>query len=214
MILPWFNLNLEPTGPVSPNGSTHYHIYANAGDGGPIDYSAPVATVDGLEWMPPPLTLSGQWRFGVRAFGSTSGLEESNVDAAVLIILDDQGKDITNRPAAPFGLRLRAEAGGRIVAEWTHPGGTRENAPSGFHVYIGRPTPDYSTPAATVSAKSAQGPFSAVIDDLADGTWAVGVRAFNETAEESNGNFIVVAVDGRPPDPVDGLSGEATAEGG
>lgn len=206
MILPWFILNLDPASPADPNGPTHYRVYANAGDGGPIDYSAPVATVDGLQWTTPPLTAPGEWRFGVRAFGSESGLEESNVDAAVLIVVDANGADVTNRPAPPFGLRLRGEAGGRVVAEWSHPGGTRENAPTGFNVYVGPGVPDYSEPAATTPGKALHGAFSAVLDGLADGEWAVAVRAFNATAEEDNADFVTVIVDGTPPDPVDDLA--------
>lgn len=208
-ITPWV-LNLDPAGPVDPNGPTHYHVYANAGDGGPIDYSTPVATVDGLEWTPPPLSAPGEWRFGVRAFGSGSLLEEENIDAAVLIIVDEDGVDITNRPAPPFGLRLRDEAGGRVIAEWTHPGGTRENAPTGFRIYAGWPAPDYGAPILTTTAKAFHGAFSATLEGLADGPLAVAVRAFNATAEEDNADFATVNVDGTPPDPVDGLSGAAT----
>lgn len=210
MILPWFLPNLEPVEP-DPNGPTHYRIYANAGDGGPIDYSAPVATVDGLEWTTPPLAFPGEHRLGVRAFGSLSGLEEENVDAAVLIILDDAGRDVTNRPAPPFGLRLRCETGGVVVAEWSHPGGTRENAPTGFRVYVGFPEPNYSAPAATVPGKAAHGTFMARLTGLTDGPLAVAVRAFNATAEEGNEDFIAIVVDGTPPDPVDGLTATATA---
>lgn len=207
-IVPWI-LNLD--GQPDPNGPTHYHVYANAGDGGPIDYSTPVATVEGLEWTTPPLAFPGEHRFGVRAFGSVSGLEEKNADAAVLIVLDDAGNDITARPAPPFGLRLRSEAGGVVVAEWSHPGGPRETAPTGFHVYVGDPEPDYGEPVATTPGKAVLGAFSARLTGLADGPLAVGVRAFNATAEEDNDNFITVVVDGTPPDPVDGLTATATA---
>lgn len=208
-IAPWI-LNLESTAPVDPNGPTHYHVYANSGDGGPIDYSTPVATVDGLEWTTPPLS-AGEWLFGVRAFGSVSLLEEENADAAVTIIVDSTGADITHRPAPPFGLRLRDEAGGRVIAEWTHPGGTRENAPTGFRVYAGWPSPDYNAPVLTTTAKAFHGSFSAVLEGLPDGPLAVAVRAFNATAEETNADFATVQVDGTPPDPVDGLAGVATA---
>ena len=209
-IVPWV-LNLETPAPPDPNGPTHYHVYANAGDGGPIDYSTPVATVDGLEWATPVLDAPGQHRFGVRAFGSISGLEEENVDAAVLIVLNDDGDDVTNRPAPPFGLRLRSESGGVVVAEWSHPGGVGANRPTGFHVYTGDPEPSYAAPALTVSAKAVFGAFSARLTGLTDGPLAVAVRAFNATAEEDNDNFITVVVDGTPPDPVDGLTATATA---
>lgn len=197
--------------PIDPNGPTHYHVYANSGDGGPIDYSSPVATVDGLQWTTPPLAFPAEWRFGVRAFGSISGLEEENVDAAVLILLDGSGADVTNRPAPPFGLRLRNEAGGRVVAEWGHPGGTRDNAPTGYRVYAGWPSPDYSAPVLTTTARAFHGSFSAVLEGLSDGPLAVGVRAFNATAEEGNADFAAVDVDGTPPDPVDGLTVSAVA---
>lgn len=209
-IAPWI-LNLETPAPSGSNGPIHYHVYANSGDGGPIDYSVPVATVDGLEWTTPPLTFPGSHRFGVRAFGSSSKLEEENVDAAVHIILSDAGADITNRPAAPFGLRLRSETGGVVVAEWSHSGGTPENAPTGFHVYTGFPVPDYSAPVATVSATALLGAFSARLTGLTDGPLALAVRAFNHTSQEDNEVFITVVVDGTPPGPVDGLTAVATA---
>lgn len=207
-IVPWI-LNLESTAPVDPNGPTHYHVYANQGDGGPIDYSTPVATTDGLEWTTQPLA-AGEWRFGVRAFGSVSGLEEENVDAAVLIIVDPSGADITNRPAPPFGLRLRNETGGRVIAEWTHPGGVGAERPTGFNIYTGWPTPDYNAPAMTTTSRAFHGSFSAVLEGLSDGNLAVAVRAFNGTAEETNLDFVTVLVDGTPPDPVDDLQGEST----
>lgn len=209
-IVPWI-LNLESASPPGPNGPTHYHVYANAGDGGPIDYSAPVATVDGLEWTTPVLTAPGEHRFGVRAFGSLSGLEEENADAAVLIVLNDAGDDVTNRPAPVFGLRLRSETGGVVVAEWSHPGGVGANRPTGFRVYAGFPTPDYLTPVATVSAKAVFGAFSARLTGLADGPLAVGVRAYNATAEEPGEEYVLVVVDGTAPDGVDDLSAEAVA---
>jgi|GEM_PF-2831436 len=214
MILPWYILNLEAAAPpVVLNGPTHYHVYANEGDGGPIDYSTPVATIDGLEWTPPPLTFPGAHRFGVRAFGSLSGLEERNVDAAVFIILEDAGKDITNRPAAPFGLRVRCESGGVVVTEWSHPGGARENRPTGFHVYTGWPEPNHDAPAATVAASAEfAGSHMARLAGLPDGPLAVAVRAFNAAAEEDNQSFVTVMVDGTPPGPVDGLTAQATDE--
>lgn len=210
-VVPWV-LNLDAS--TKPNGPTHYHIYANDGAGGPIDYTTPVATVSGLTWTTAPLTAPGSYRFGVRAFGSISLLEEINVDAAVLIELDAAGTDITNRPAAPFGLLAHCEAGGVVVAEWSHPGGTRANAPTGFHVYTGDPTPNYSASVATVAASSSiAGIYRAKLTGLSDGPLSVGVRAFNAVSEESNGDYVSLIVDGTAPDPVDDLVGAATAVG-
>ena len=69
-----------------------YNIYSNAGSG-PINYNTPIATVYSFSWTSPPLAHPDTWRFGVRAFNNYG--EEKNLDAAVTIILDACGNDIT-----------------------------------------------------------------------------------------------------------------------
>ncbi|HKI18931.1 MAG TPA: hypothetical protein VKA15_13680, partial [Isosphaeraceae bacterium] len=97
-----------------PNGPVWYHVYENTGLGDPINYASPLATVTGLTWTSGALSYPGTWQFGVRAFWRGSGLEEQDLEAAVTIILDANGHDITSRPVAPMGLRAFATVGGAV----------------------------------------------------------------------------------------------------
>ena len=81
--------------------STEYHVYANSGAGGPIDYSAPVATVSALTWTSG-ASLAGRLEVRGPRFDTVSSLEELNLDASVELVLDSGGNDITNRPIAPL----------------------------------------------------------------------------------------------------------------
>jgi hypothetical protein len=138
-----------PLGGTLTNTAIAYHVYGNSGNG-PINYSVILATVTGLTWTSDALAYPADWKFGVRAFNGCG--EEQNVDVAVEIILDATGHDITNRPAAPIGLRAFARAGGAIRVEWAYPIINRPKTPTGFHVYVGLggPPPDYTRAIATV----------------------------------------------------------------
>ena len=103
-----------------------YHVYSNGGNGS-INYNVPIATVYGYTWTSPPLTYPDTWRFGVRAFNQYG--EEQNLDAAVTIILDAGGNDITLRPSPPVGLRAFALAAGSVRAEWGYPVVNRDYRP-------------------------------------------------------------------------------------
>jgi hypothetical protein len=94
--LPW---------PDQPPPAIGYHVYSNTGAGEAINYGSIIATVYALTYTTGPLSYPADWKFGVRAFYTGNGLEEKNLDAAVEIILDASGHDITNRPAPPTGLR-------------------------------------------------------------------------------------------------------------
>ena len=84
-------------------------------------YSSPIATTGLLtRTVFGPLALPRTWRFGVRAYDTATMLEEENLDAAVTIILDAAGIDITNRPKAPTALRAFPRAGGTIRVEWAY----------------------------------------------------------------------------------------------
>ena len=171
-------------------------------------------------WMPPaaypkPLTPSvsepagkmilypGAWSFGVRAEGEFG--EEKNRDY-ITIVLDEWGSDITNRPAPPVGLRAVPTAGGGLNVMWGHPGelASGPTAPTGFRVYIGAgATPDYGQPAAVVAADTGiLGSWSARLAGLASGvTYAVGVRAFNASGEETNTATVSATAAGAGPGP-------------
>ncbi len=148
----------------------------------------------------------------VRAFYYPNGLEEQNLDCAVEIILDSTGKDITNRPAPPTGLRAIAVKGGKIKVEWSYPNpATRAKAPTGFHVYNGIGSVSYASPVATVSyTSSIANVWTATISGLSDGTtYLFGVRAYNATAEESNTATVTCTSDAAGPEAVQSLMGVA-----
>lgn len=187
--------------------STSYRIYASPAPGDPIDYATPVAAVAGLSWDTPPLT-AGVWRFGVRAFDTVSGLEESNVDAAVAITIAADLSDVTGVPLAPSGLVAYPTAGGGIRVAWSFPTEGGRARPAGFHVYKGTSgTVDYGTVTATV-LYGGPGPYTTTLAGLADGTeYTIGVRAYGATGlEEANAATVRATADGTPPDDVEYLT--------
>ena len=195
--------------------ATEYHVYANTGAGDPIDYSSVVDTTATLTYLTSALSYPGTWSFGVRAFDTVSNLEEQNLDCAVTIVLDALGNDITNRPAPPSGLRAFALAAGSIRVEWYYPPTSGAKAPSGFHVYTGTAgTPSYIMAVATVSFSTGiANSFVANMTGLVDGmTYTIGVRAYNATAEEPNTTAVTVTAIATGPEPVDRLTGIATAQ--
>jgi hypothetical protein len=190
-----------------------YHVYANTGAGDPINYSSAIDTTSGLTFTTSPLSYPGTWEFGVRAYHVISGLEEQNLDCSVAIVLDAAGNDISNKPMPPIGLRAFAMAAGVVRTEWSYGQASGPTAPQGFHVYIGTgSTPSYSTPVATVSFNAALfGQFVANLTGLSGGTtYAIGVRAFNATAEEANTSTVTVTADATGPSAVEALTGAAT----
>src|SRR5690349_11807576 len=118
-----------------------YRIYSNNNAGGPVDYSAPVATVSGLTWDTPALPLSSDTTYAVRAYDTASGLEDANVDARVRIVIDASGADVSARPNPPSHLTAEPRAGGKVMVTWQYNPGGQGAAPTGFRVYVGSPTP-------------------------------------------------------------------------
>jgi hypothetical protein len=193
---------------------TGYHIYANTGIGDPINYNSPIATAYVTFWQSPSLEGPSNWSFAVRAFDSINGLEEQNIDCVVEVQIDANGNDVSNTPAPPVGLLAIPVAGGGIRVEWSYPAIDAASAPTGFNVFTGIGTPNYSSPAATAGATTGLiGQYSATITGLVNGTtYAVGVRAFNATAEETNTSFVQVTALSVGPRAVVGLTGIATSQ--
>jgi hypothetical protein len=187
-----------------------YHVYANSGAGDPIDYATPIATTSALSYTTGPLAFPGSWSFGVRA--SNANGEEQNLDCAVTLMLDATGKDVSAMPAAPMALVATAVAGGGVKVQWTIPL-TGTSVPSGFHVYIGLGSPDYTTPVATVAFQSRRGGVWVTdLTGLADGSvYSVGVRAYSAVAEETNTRTVNVTARTSGPAAVHNLTGTATS---
>lgn len=208
----------HPGGDVFHGGFEHvaYHVFMNTGIGDPINYGSVVATVTGLTWTSSPLTVPGVYSFGVRAFYVISGLQESNLDCEITVDLNAAGVDISNSPLAPLALRAFPYGTGGVRVEWIAPPVYGPSAPTGFHVYFGTgPAPNYGVVAATVLASAVLVNNNFILDltGLTGGTlYAIGVRAFNATAEETNTNTVSVTPISTGPLPVQSLIGIATSQ--
>lgn len=187
-----------------------YHVYANNGAGGPVDYTTILATVSGLTYTTTALSFPGDYTFAVRAYDNVALIEETNVDARVRLVLDSSGNNVTGRPNAPTGLTALATAGGGASLAWQYNPGAQGGAPTGFHVYAGSPTPSYGSPVATVPYATGRAVFTAQLSGLTGGTtYQVVVRAYNAVAEEPNTNDVSFVAATAGPAAVDSLTGTA-----
>lgn len=196
-----------------------YDIYSGNTSGGSVNYSAVLARVNDLFWSAAPLPPSSTITYAVRAVDPATNLEEHNVDAQVTIVTDAAGVDITNRPPPPIALTVTPIVGAGLRIEWQYPiplATLAASLPTGFHVYRGTGgTPSYTTPVATAGFVRGLTKYRVNLTGLTDGTtYAVGVRAFNLTAEEPNVIFVTATADGTGPLPVSGLAVSLTAQAG
>ncbi len=113
-----------------------YHVYANDGRGGAVDYSTPIATTAALAYAAGPLAAPSDTTFAVRAFDAASGIEEANTDARVRIIVDADGNDATARPNAPLGLSATPMAGGALLVAWSYDPTGQGGPPSRFDLSL------------------------------------------------------------------------------
>jgi len=192
--------------------SIQYRLYWNGGNGGPVDWTTPIATVSGLSYSPPALATPSDNTFGVRAYNTATGLDDGSIDATCRIVLDAAGNDITGRPAAPTGLSASPIKSGGIHVAWQFvPGG--QPLPTGFHVYVKAGSPPACTPGSqseTVTYGSGRNFFANITGGLDGTTYYVIVRAYNGTAEEPNTNAVTVVADAAGPLPVRNLVATAT----
>jgi len=98
-----------------------------------------------------------------------------------------------------------------VRVEWAYPPTTGPKAPTGFHVYLGTGSVNYTSPAATVLFTTGiANTFGVNVTGLPDATtYLIGVRAYNSTAEEPNTYTVSVLTDATGPGPVDSLTGIA-----
>lgn len=189
--------------------AVQYHVYANDHAGGPVDYTAAVATVAGLTWTSGALAAGSDTLYAVRAYDTVSGLEESNVDAVVEIQLDASRIDVTRRPGSPANLTGRTTAAGGCRVEWTYSPLAGGAAPTQFRVYrtAGTVVNFAASPTTTVPYSAGQSSFHADLTGLTDGaTYAIGVRAANAYAADTNTAQVLVIGDTTGPLAVDGLA--------
>jgi hypothetical protein len=124
-----------------------YHVYANDGRGGDVDYSTPVATTAALTFTVDALVAPSDNTFAVRAFDATSGIEEANTDARVRVLIDPAGNEVTARPNPVNGLSVHRTAGGTCWVSWGYDSTGQGGPPSRFGVTL---TPGPASPVTTV----------------------------------------------------------------
>ena len=132
---------------------------------------------------------------GIRVEWTTSPAAGAKKPAGFHVYIGT-AKTTSGLPAAQPG---RVQPGGPFV----QPGYSGSFAAAG-----GAPTPDYSTPTITVAADAAiLGSYQANLSGLSDSTtYAIGVRAYNASGEESNTSIVTVTADGTGPLPVSRLT--------
>ena len=108
--------------------------------GGAIDYShaittVPAATVGSvLSFEGKALDSPSDNLFAVRAFDDVSGVEEANTDARVRVVIDADGRDVSNRPNAVVGLAARWTIGDACLASWSYDPSGQGGPPARFIV--------------------------------------------------------------------------------
>jgi hypothetical protein len=152
-----------------------YHIYANDGLGGDVDYSTPVATTIDLTITVGPLAAPSDNRFAVRAFDTNSGIEEANTDALVRILIDPAGNEVTARPNPVNGLSARRTAGGTCWVSWGYDSTGQGGPPSRFDVTM---TPGPANPVATVAYLPGVAGYECSLSGLVTGnSYTIAVQA-------------------------------------
>ncbi len=190
-----------------------YNVYRNDGRGGPVNYQTPIASTASLSYTSGLLPFSSDTTFAIRAQSMATGLEESNTEARVRVILDSSGLDVSAQPNPPHTLMVRATPGGSCMATWGYNPVGQAGAPTAFEVYLTRGTAAaYGNMVATVPYIAGTNVYRCNLPGLADGaTYAVAVRASNPTVIERNTSAVALVVgDSTPPGNVDGLVGVAT----
>ncbi len=181
-----------------------YKVYRNTGVGDPVNYATPIDTTYLLTFSTGPLAYPGTWKFAVRAENDYG--EERNVDAVITLILSGSGYDITAIPAQPKGLTVAYLLGGALRILWLYPVAVPGKLPQGFHAYC---TPgstiNYATPAATVGYVPGMLRYSTDLSGLVDGSYTIGVRAYNRTGDDGNTLTVQALIDTTVPGQVDDL---------
>lgn len=130
-----------------------YHVYANDGQGGPVDYTRPIATVAldpsaaAGSFLTAPLAAPSDNLFAVRAFDDASGVEEANTDARVRVVIDDQGRDVSSRPNPVVGLAARWTVGDVALISWGYSTAGQGGMPTRFDVTASPATAGADAPA-------------------------------------------------------------------
>lgn len=202
---------------------TGHRVYHNGGSG-PIDYSAPAATVaDPTAALAIPLAgaPTGDWEVVVRAYDGS--FEEDNGNAAraswAETIDDPTGALQSRPPATPRNLLATAIAGGKIRLRCDYPvmGAQRSGASIRFFHNGGSGAIDYTTAVVTeaLPTHTAGSPVILAVDvetaALTDGVeYLFAARAVADGIESASSNEISATADDTAPADITGLSAAAS----
>jgi hypothetical protein len=173
-----------------------YRIYSNAGNGGPVDYTTPVATTSGLSYTTGAVAPATDTTFAVRAYDTVTNLEEANTDAQVRVVIGANGADQGLSPNAAQAVTLTPSAGGGCRVGWSYAPDDTWGAPAGFHVYLGSGQGGGSgSLSATVAYTPGQIGYSVVISGpLTRTSYTATVGVYNGSGETASAPSTPVVV--------------------
>lgn len=182
-----------------------YRVYSNGGVGGPVDYSSPIAETVNPTHVVGPLSVPGEYRFGVRAFDTSTGIEEANTQATVELRLDAAGRSVGGRPNRVHALVARAIANGGCRVEWAYNPRGQSASPADFQVELTAESGGTLSTLVPYRAGSAihSCAFSGLVGDV---PYTIIVKARSESGVESlDPATASIRADTTPPDDVEDL---------
>jgi hypothetical protein len=175
---------------------TAYRIYGNDGLGGPVNDASPVAATTDLAIILGPLQPSTDTVYLVRAYDTTTGLEEANTEAMVRLLIGPNGLDHTGLPNPPHALAVSDAQGGGCRICWAYSPDWSSGLASGFNIYMSAGNVADTTSAVSVVPYLAgivgyscllPGPFTRTI-------YTILVRSFNTLGTETNSRSLTATV--------------------
>lgn len=165
-----------------------YKIYGNDGAGGPVNDTTPLSTTTELTYALGPVPPSSDNIFLVRAFDTTTGLEEANTEAVVRLVIGSDGRDLTLLPNPPHAISVSDARDGGCRISWAYSPDWSSGFPSGFNVYMSAGnTIEVTSVSASVPYVSGVVGYSCLLPGpLSQATYTVLVRSFNAVGTESN----------------------------
>jgi hypothetical protein len=135
---PWIRNEAKPVSMRDPSDPPlQYRVYWNGGNGGPVDYTTPIATTAAPMCVVGPLNAPGSYLFGVRTHDPIADLEEANTDVVAHVRLNAAGADRTGVPESPRFVALSAMSEGRCRVEWVYISPEGARPPTSFRVVLG-----------------------------------------------------------------------------
>ena len=172
-----------------------YNIYANDGRGGDVDCNTPIASTALQTYVIDQLDFPSDHTFAIRAFDTTSGIEEANTDARVRIVLDSSGNDVSAQPNPVFGLSATPTAGGTCWVAWGYDPTGQGGPPSEFNVTLtAGPIASLSSPSATVAYLPGVAGYGCTLSGLSsNSSYTIAVQAVGASSRP-NGLAKTVAI--------------------